>query len=107
MIKMQPKCGRCRTKAMMIAAKASGSCRCKHIVKPGSNYSFLENDKNISMCMCVLYDFSMCVGVSSVELQGENKNQMVVIGDGIDAAALTSSVRKKIKNASLELVQQL
>ncbi|XP_023740083.1 heavy metal-associated isoprenylated plant protein 47 isoform X2 [Lactuca sativa] len=68
-IKMQPKCGRCRTKAMMIAAKASG--------------------------------------VSSVELQGENKNQMVVIGDGIDAAALTSSVRKKIKNASLELVQQL
>ncbi|KAL7584299.1 heavy metal-associated isoprenylated plant protein 47 isoform X1 [Lactuca sativa] len=69
-IKMQPKCGRCRTKAMMIAAKASGS-------------------------------------VSSVELQGENKNQMVVIGDGIDAAALTSSVRKKIKNASLELVQQL
>ncbi|CAH1444318.1 unnamed protein product [Lactuca virosa] len=70
-IKMQPKCGRCRTKAMMIAAKASGSC------------------------------------VSSVELQGENKNQMVVIGDGIDAAALTSSVRKKIKNASLEMVQQM
>ncbi|KAI3496853.1 hypothetical protein L1887_39231 [Cichorium endivia] len=68
-IKMQPKCGRCRTKAMMIAAKASG--------------------------------------VNSVELQGENKNQMVVIGDGVDAAALTSLVRKKIKNASLEMVQEL
>nr|GEW80809.1 heavy metal-associated isoprenylated plant protein 47-like [Tanacetum cinerariifolium] len=46
-------------------------------------------------------------GVNSVELQGENKNQMVVIGDGVDAAALTSSVRKKVKNASLEMVQQL
>nr|GEW34736.1 heavy metal-associated isoprenylated plant protein 47-like [Tanacetum cinerariifolium] len=54
---MQPKCGKCRTKAMMAAAKS--------------------------------------LGVNSVELQGKNKNQMVVIGDGVDAAALTSSVRKK------------
>nr|GEW34737.1 putative reverse transcriptase domain-containing protein [Tanacetum cinerariifolium] len=65
----QPKCGKCRTKAMMAAAKS--------------------------------------LGVNSVELQGENKNQIVVIGDGVDAAALTSSVRKKVKNASLEIVQQL
>nr|GEV00016.1 heavy metal-associated isoprenylated plant protein 47-like [Tanacetum cinerariifolium] len=66
---MQPKCGKCQTKAMMAVAKS--------------------------------------LGVNSVELQGENKNQMVVIGDGVDAAALTSSVRKKVKNASLEMVQQL
>ncbi|MFS7929020.1 hypothetical protein Hanom_Chr04g00327671 [Helianthus anomalus] len=46
-------------------------------------------------------------GANSVELQGENKNRMVVIGEGVDAAALTKSVRKKIKNASLEIVQQL
>nr|GFB15903.1 RNA-directed DNA polymerase, eukaryota [Tanacetum cinerariifolium] len=64
-----PKCGKCRTKAMMDAAKS--------------------------------------LGVNSVELQEENKNQMVVIEDGVDAAALTSSVRKKVKNASLEMVQQL
>ncbi|GKD62439.1 hypothetical protein Tco_1299948, partial [Tanacetum coccineum] len=68
-IMMQPKCGKCRTKAMMAAAKS--------------------------------------LGVNSVELQGENKNQMVVIGDRVDAAALTISVRKKVKNASLEIVQQL
>ncbi|KVI02316.1 heavy metal-associated isoprenylated plant protein 47-like [Cynara cardunculus var. scolymus] len=68
-IKMQPKCGRCRTRAMMVAAQASG--------------------------------------VYSVELQGDNKNQMVVTGDGINAAALTSSVRKKVKHASLETVQQI
>ncbi|KAI3703794.1 hypothetical protein L1987_73989 [Smallanthus sonchifolius] len=41
-------------------------------------------------------------GVISVELQGENKNKMMV-----DAAALTKSIRKKIENASLEIVQQL
>nr|GEW53152.1 transmembrane protein [Tanacetum cinerariifolium] len=29
---------------------------------------------------------------------------MVVIGDGVDAAALTSSVRKKVKNASLKMI---
>ncbi|KAI3703796.1 hypothetical protein L1987_73993 [Smallanthus sonchifolius] len=46
-------------------------------------------------------------GVISVELQGENKNKMMVIGDGVDAAALTKSIRKKIENASLEIVQQL
>ncbi|XP_071736604.1 heavy metal-associated isoprenylated plant protein 47-like [Rutidosis leptorrhynchoides] len=68
-IQMQPKCGKCRTKAMMAAAKA--------------------------------------LGVNSVEFQGENKNQMVVIGDGVDAAALASSVRKKAKHASLEMVQEL
>lgn len=48
-----------------------------------------------------------CLGVNSVELQGENKNQMVVIGDGVDAAALTCSVRKKVKNASLEMVEEM
>ncbi|KAJ9551345.1 hypothetical protein OSB04_015390 [Centaurea solstitialis] len=46
-------------------------------------------------------------GVCSVELQGDNKNQMVVTGDGIDAATLTSLVRKKVKHASLETVQQI
>ncbi|PWA78958.1 Heavy metal-associated domain, HMA [Artemisia annua] len=68
-ISFKPKCGKCRTKAMMVAAKA--------------------------------------LGVTSVELQGENKNYLVVIGDGVDAAALTSSVRKKVKHAALELVKEL
>ncbi|XP_022006848.1 heavy metal-associated isoprenylated plant protein 47 isoform X2 [Helianthus annuus] len=47
------------------------------------------------------------LGVNSVEVQGEDKKRMVVIGEGVDAAALTKLVRKKIKNASLEMVQQL
>ncbi|XP_076949004.1 heavy metal-associated isoprenylated plant protein 47-like [Bidens hawaiensis] len=46
-------------------------------------------------------------GVNSVEVKGGDKNQLVVIGEGVDAAALTKSVRKKIKNASLEMVQEL
>lgn len=38
-------------------------------------------------------------------LQGEEKcNQIVVIGEAVDAAGLTSLIRKKVGNASLELV---
>ncbi|KAJ9551344.1 hypothetical protein OSB04_015389 [Centaurea solstitialis] len=77
---MQPKCGRCRTRAMMVYVQWN----CKGITRIRS-----------------------CVGVCSVELQGDNKNQMVVTGDGIDAATLTSLVRKKVKHASLETVQQI
>lgn len=43
----------------------------------------------------------------SVALEGEKKDQVVVIGDGVDAAGLTSSIRKKLGYASLELVQEL
>nr|GMC51723.1 heavy metal-associated isoprenylated plant protein 47-like [Ipomoea batatas]GMC53701.1 heavy metal-associated isoprenylated plant protein 47-like [Ipomoea batatas]GME15722.1 heavy metal-associated isoprenylated plant protein 47-like [Ipomoea batatas] len=66
-IRVQLKCQKCRSKAMMIAAKSSG--------------------------------------VTSVALQGEEKcNQIVVIGEAVDAAGLTSLIRKKVGNASLELV---
>ncbi|XP_074375439.1 heavy metal-associated isoprenylated plant protein 47-like [Apium graveolens] len=46
-------------------------------------------------------------GVISVALEGEKKDQVVVIGDGVDAAGLTSSMRKKLGYASLELVQEI
>ncbi|KAL1814818.1 heavy metal-associated isoprenylated plant protein 47 [Daucus carota subsp. sativus] len=46
-------------------------------------------------------------GVISVALEGEKKDQVVVIGDGVDAAGLTSSMRKKLGYASLELVEEI
>lgn len=46
-------------------------------------------------------------GVTSVALEGEKKDQVIVIGDGVDAAGLTSSMRKKLGYASLELVQEI
>ncbi|PIA28673.1 hypothetical protein AQUCO_06800093v1, partial [Aquilegia coerulea] len=35
-------------------------------------------------------------GVTSAELQGDSKNQIVVIGDGIDSTCLTKLIRKKV-----------
>ncbi|XP_057430558.1 heavy metal-associated isoprenylated plant protein 47 [Lotus japonicus] len=35
-------------------------------------------------------------GVSFVGLEGEDKNNLVVIGDGMDAAKLTNCLRKKV-----------
>lgn len=46
-------------------------------------------------------------GVISVALEGDKKDQVIVIGDGVDAAGLTSSMRKKLGYASLELVQEI
>ncbi|XP_022877010.1 heavy metal-associated isoprenylated plant protein 47-like, partial [Olea europaea var. sylvestris] len=35
-------------------------------------------------------------GVVSVAIEGEKKDQVVVLGEGVDAAALTSLLRKKV-----------
>ncbi|KAJ9687082.1 hypothetical protein PVL29_015797 [Vitis rotundifolia] len=40
-------------------------------------------------------------GVESAALQGQEKNQIVVIGEGIDAVALTTLLRKKVGFAEL------
>ncbi|KAK7837165.1 heavy metal-associated isoprenylated plant protein 47 [Quercus suber] len=46
-------------------------------------------------------------GVMSVSLQGEDKDQVVVIGEGVDAACLTSTLRKKVGYARLETVEEV
>lgn len=38
----------------------------------------------------------MHAGVSFVGLEGEEKDNLVVIGDGVDAVKLTNSLRKKV-----------
>ncbi|KAK7303455.1 hypothetical protein RJT34_14362 [Clitoria ternatea] len=45
-------------------------------------------------------------GVNSVSIEGENKDQVVVIGDGVDAANLTSCIRKKVGHTELVTVTQ-
>ncbi|KAL0362908.1 UNVERIFIED_CONTAM: Disease resistance protein RGA5 [Sesamum calycinum] len=67
-IKVQLKCNKCRSKAMSIAAMASG--------------------------------------VLSVQLEGDKRDQVVVIGT-VDAAGMTTLLRKKIGHASLEFVDDL
>ncbi|XBI56515.1 hypothetical protein VPH35_038091 [Triticum aestivum] len=40
-------------------------------------------------------------GVERVEIQGDDRDQLAVVGDGVDAANLTACLRKKIGNADL------
>lgn len=46
------------------------------------------------------------VGVNSVSLEGESKDRVVVIGDGVDAANLTSCMRKKVGHTELVTVAE-
>ena len=43
----------------------------------------------------------------SVEWEGEDKDKMVVIGDGVDGATLTRNLRKKLGCADLLLVEEV
>ncbi|XVF03689.1 hypothetical protein REPUB_Repub05bG0015200 [Reevesia pubescens] len=46
-------------------------------------------------------------GVTSVALHGPEKDKLMIEGDGVDAACLTASLRKKLCHASLELVEEV
>uniref|UniRef100_A0A2N9GFH4 HMA domain-containing protein n=1 Tax=Fagus sylvatica TaxID=28930 RepID=A0A2N9GFH4_FAGSY len=46
-------------------------------------------------------------GVTSVAIEGADKSQVVVIGDGVDSACLTRSLRKKLGHATIVSVQEL
>ncbi|KAK7331180.1 hypothetical protein VNO77_25398 [Canavalia gladiata] len=45
-------------------------------------------------------------GVNSVSIEGESKDRVVVIGDGVDAANLTSCMRKKVGYTDLITVSE-
>ncbi|XP_031280310.1 heavy metal-associated isoprenylated plant protein 47-like [Pistacia vera] len=45
-------------------------------------------------------------GVTKVEIQGEHKDQLVVIGDEVDSVKLTRSLRKEFQYANLLSVQE-
>lgn len=40
-------------------------------------------------------------------LEGEKKDKVVIIGEAVDAAGITSLLRKKVGHASLELVDEI
>ncbi|GLT32298.1 hypothetical protein SLA2020_260870 [Shorea laevis] len=44
-------------------------------------------------------------GVNSIAIQGADKDELVVIGDGIDSATLTCTLRKKLGFATILTVQ--
>ncbi|KAH7684203.1 Pyridoxal phosphate-dependent transferase domain 1-containing protein [Dioscorea alata] len=54
----------------------------------------MEDDKKRSKAMQTAVKF---YGVISAEIQGEAKDKLVVIGNGVDPVNLTTSLRKKMK----------
>uniref|UniRef100_A0A5B6ZLH3 HMA domain-containing protein n=2 Tax=Davidia involucrata TaxID=16924 RepID=A0A5B6ZLH3_DAVIN len=50
---------------------------------------------------------SVADGVTSVAIAGKDKDQVVVIGEGVDAVCLTSSLRKKVGHAELVSVEEV
>ncbi|KAM7499044.1 hypothetical protein LguiA_023458 [Lonicera macranthoides] len=46
-------------------------------------------------------------GVSSLKIEGEEKEKIVVIGDGVDSVTLTRSLQKKVGHATLLAVEAL
>ena len=47
------------------------------------------------------------IGVASVALEGPDRDQVVVIGNEVDASCLTSSLRKKVGHASIVSVEEV
>ncbi|KAM0867601.1 hypothetical protein ACQ4PT_041864 [Festuca glaucescens] len=58
----------------------------------------LTSDKCRSKAMTLVAATS---GVDSVALAGDPKDQVVVVGDGIDPVKLTTALRKKVSHAQL------
>ena len=49
----------------------------------------------------------ICAGVSSVAITGGDKDQLEVVGAGVDAASLVSRLRKKVlRRTDILLVEQ-
>ncbi|MED6207028.1 hypothetical protein PIB30_032044 [Stylosanthes scabra] len=46
-------------------------------------------------------------GVDFVGIEGKEKDEVVVIGDNVDAVKLTSSMRKKVGHTDLIIVSEL
>ncbi|KAF6164059.1 hypothetical protein GIB67_037465 [Kingdonia uniflora] len=46
-------------------------------------------------------------GVISVALEGDEKDKLVVIGENVDSASLTSVMRKKVGNTNLVSVEEV
>ncbi|XP_038996181.1 heavy metal-associated isoprenylated plant protein 47-like [Hibiscus syriacus] len=50
---------------------------------------------------------AVAYGVTSVALHGPEKDKLMILGDGVDAACLTEALRKKLCHASVEQVEQV
>ena len=98
-MKVQMNCEKSRTKAMKIAAVAEGMQTVHQIPTLIINFLWRTRLKGTNS----FYQ----TGVTSVAIAGADKSQVVVIGDGVDSASLTRSLRKKLGHATIVSVQEL
>lgn len=54
-----------------------------------------------SNCTCLIFCLNHGAGVTFVGLEGEEKDKVVVIGKGVDAAGLVLRLRKKVGFADI------
>jgi Heavy-metal-associated domain. len=64
----------------------------------------MASDKCRSKAMALVASTS---GVDSVALAGDSKDQVVVVGDGVDSIKLTTALRKKVGHATLMTVGEV
>ncbi|KAI4306192.1 hypothetical protein L6164_029488 [Bauhinia variegata] len=64
----------------------------------------LISDKRRSKAMEIA---AVAKGVKSVAIQKEDADQLVIIGEGVDAAKVTKRLRRKLKYADLVSVEQV
>jgi hypothetical protein len=48
---------------------------------------------------------ALVAGVQSVGIEGEERDQLVVVGDGVDATSLTSCLRKTVKVGRADIIK--
>jgi len=48
---------------------------------------------------------AVVAGVQSVGIEGEERDQLVVVGDGVDATSLTSCLRKTVKVGRADIIK--
>lgn len=51
--------------------------------------------------------YTFLTGVISVAIEGELEDELVVVGNGVDAACLVEALRKKACNATLETLEEV
>ncbi|TXG67415.1 hypothetical protein EZV62_008690 [Acer yangbiense] len=134
-IMLKLKCDKCRSKAMKIAAVADGvisvawegdeknkvvmtgdgtdAATVTGLLRKKLGYADLQKIVIKAQVRCqkcwskAMKIVAVAEGeIFSVAWEGEGKDKMVVIGDGVDAATLTGNLRKKLGYAELLLVEE-
>lgn len=98
-------CDKCRKNALALACSTYG----KHCVTdrsdPCLNGQPLAWSRSGTAADRVCDCDVLVAGVQSVGIEGEERDQLVVIGDGVDATCLASGLRKKVKAGRADIVK--